>query len=159
MLNMNNAYTSKLNLLWWICVLFYSSFKKVCSYVCVCECLFHNNMQMLRQIKILYVRGALRGCRSIRPGGSGRPYYCILPVCVPAVLAVWWLQKKLAVWRKKLAVWRLSKKARQVQQERTQVVLSRYTTRKRASEESRTLRDSYCMEKHVWYVYAERIRI
>jgi len=28
------------------------------------------------------------------------------------------------------------------------LTLSRYTTGKRASEESRTLRDSYCMEKH-----------
>ena len=28
-----------------------------------------------------------------------------------------------------------------------------------ASEESRTLRDSYCMEKHFWYVYTEMIRI
>ena len=35
--------------------------------------------------------------------------------------------------------------------------LSRYTTSKRASEESRTLRDSYFMEKDVWYVYTERI--
>ena len=37
--------------------------------------------------------------------------------------------------------------------------VSRYTTGKRVSEESWTLRDSYCMEKHFWYVYTERIRI
>jgi len=54
-------------------------------------------MQMLRQIKISYVRGPLRQCRSIRPGGSGLPYYCTPPVCVPDALGA-------------LAVWRLSKK-------------------------------------------------
>jgi len=30
---------------------------------------------------------------------------------------------------------------------------------KGAFEESRTLRDSYCMDKHFWYVYTEMIRI
>ena len=42
---------------------------------------------------IFYVRGPLRECRSIRPGGSGLPYYCTPPVCVPAVLGT------LGVWR------------------------------------------------------------
>jgi hypothetical protein len=37
--------------------------------------------------------------------------------------------------------------------------VSQYTTGKRAYEESRTLRDSYCMEKHFRYVYTERITI
>ena len=34
-------------------------------------------------------------------------------------------------------------------------LVSRYTPKKGASGESRTLRDSYCTEKHFWYVYTE----
>ena len=65
----------------------------VCLYVCVCECLFHINMRMFTSNQYSYIRGQLRECRSIRPGGSGLPHYCTPPVCVPDVLGA------LAVWQ------------------------------------------------------------
>ena len=81
MLNINDVYKSKLNLLGSICVLLYSWF--VCmsvyanvSFTTICECLLHNNMRMFTSNQYSYVRGPLRVCRSIRPGASGLPYYC-----------------------------------------------------------------------------------
>jgi len=53
----------------------------VCLYVCVCECLLHNNMRMYTSNQYSNVRGPLRECRSIRPGASGLPYYCT-SICV-----------------------------------------------------------------------------
>ena len=47
-----------------------------------------------------YVRGPLRECRSIQPGGSGLPYYCTPPVCVPAVLDAL-VVKRLSTTKKK----------------------------------------------------------
>jgi len=71
----------------------------VCLYICVCECLFqnnnfrtkHNNNTTSKQHS--YVRGPLRGCRSIRSGASGLPDYCAPLVCVSVVMDA------LAVWR------------------------------------------------------------
>ena len=65
-------------LLWWLCVLFYSSF----VYTCVCV--------------FIPIQSPLRECRSIRSGASGRPYYCAPLVCISVVielLAVWWQNK------------------------------------------------------------------
>jgi len=50
----------------------------------ICEC--------IRQINIH--RSEVHCGSAFEPGGSGLPYYCTPPVCVPAVLsvlAVWWL--------------------------------------------------------------------
>ena len=125
----------------------------VCLYICVCECLLHNNVRMYTSNQ--YVRGPLQGCRSIRPGASGLPYYCAPLVCVSEViqlLAVWLHNKPV------LLIW-IHVYAFVIYSMVYCGSVSRYTTRKRACEESRTLRDSYCMEKHFWYVYTEMIRI
>jgi len=53
----------------------------VCLYVCVCECLLHNNMRMYTSNQYSNIRGPLRECRSIWPGASGLPYYCT-SICV-----------------------------------------------------------------------------
>ena len=68
----------------------------VCFYLYVCECLLHNNMRMYTSNQYSYVRGPLRECRSIRPGASGLPYYCVPLVCVSEVIelpAVWQCNK------------------------------------------------------------------
>ena len=65
----------------------------VCLYVCVCECLLHNNLRMYTSNQYSNIRGPLRECRSIRSGASGLPYYCAPLVCVSAVI------ESLAVWR------------------------------------------------------------
>jgi len=65
----------------------------VCLYVCVCECLLHNNLRMYTSNQYSNIRGPLRECRSIRSGASGLPYYCAPLVCVSAVIEL------LAVWR------------------------------------------------------------
>ena len=72
---MNNVYKCKLNLLWWVCDLFYSSFVSAYAnvfFTTICEC--------IRQINI-QISGPLRECRSIRPGASGLSYYCT-SICV-----------------------------------------------------------------------------
>jgi len=58
----------------------------VCLYICVCECLLHNNNDKTKHKNNTCVRGWLRKCRSIRSGASGLPYYCTPRVCIPAVL-------------------------------------------------------------------------
>jgi len=65
----------------------------VCLYVCVCECLLHNNVRMYMSTQYPYVRGPLRECRSIRSGASGLPFYCAPLVCISVVIEL------LAVWR------------------------------------------------------------
>jgi len=62
-----------------------------CLYICVCACLLQNNMRMYIQINIH--RSKVLCGSAFEPGGSGLPYYCTPPVCVPAVLGA------LAVWR------------------------------------------------------------
>ena len=47
----------------------------VCLYVCVRECLLHNNMRRYTSNQYSNIWGPLRECRSIRPGASGLPYY------------------------------------------------------------------------------------
>jgi len=91
MLDQNNICKSKLNLLWSICVLFYSSFVCTSAYAnvyfeTICEC--------IRQINIH--RSEVHCGSAFKPGGSGLPYYYTPPVCVPDVFGA-------------LAVWRLSK--------------------------------------------------
>jgi len=65
----------------------------VCLYVCVCECLFHNNMRMYTSNQYPYVRGPLRECRLIQSGASGLRYYCAPLVCISVVIGL------LGVWR------------------------------------------------------------
>ena len=84
--NLNNEMSkSKINLLSWMCVLSYSLF--------VCTSAYANVYFQATFNQHSCVRGPLWGCRSIRSGASGLPYYCTPPVCVPAVLGL------LAVWR------------------------------------------------------------
>jgi len=67
----------------------------VCLYVCVFECLLHNNMRMYTSNQYSYVRvwGPLQEYSSIRPGISGLLYYCAPLVCVSEAI------KLPAVWR------------------------------------------------------------
>jgi len=98
MVNIHDVFESKLNLLWCICVLFYSSFVCTSAYAnvyfkTICEC--------LRQINTR--RSEVHCGSAIEPGGSGLPYNCTPPVCAPYVLgalAVWWVSKKkhLSFW-------------------------------------------------------------
>jgi len=92
MLNKNNICKSKLNLLWSICVLFYSSFVRTSAYANV---YFKTKCECIRQINIH--RSEVHCGSVFEPGGSSLPYYCTPPVCVPDVFGA-------------LAVWRLSKK-------------------------------------------------
>jgi len=69
---------SKINLLSWMCVLFYSSFVCISAYANVYFQTIFNQHSC--------VRGPLRECRSIRSGASGLPYYCAPLVCVSEVI-------------------------------------------------------------------------
>jgi len=64
-----------------------------CLYVCVRECLLHNNMRIYMLNQYSYVRGPLQKCCSIQSGASGLPYYCTPLVCILVVIGL------LAVWR------------------------------------------------------------
>ena len=58
------------------------------------------NVYLCKCIRQINIHKSEVHCRSVfEPGGSGLPYYCTPPVCVPAVLGA-------------LAVWRFSKKKR-----------------------------------------------
>ena len=73
-LNINNVFKTKLkSIMINLCFVLFL----VCLYVCICECLPHNNMRMYTSNQYPYVRGPLRECRSIRSGASGLPYYCV----------------------------------------------------------------------------------
>ena len=91
-LNINNICKFKFDLRSTMTHLFFVLFL-VCLYVCVCECLLHNNMRMYTSNQYSYVRGPVRECRSFRSGASGLPYYCAPLVCVSEVTEL------LAVWR------------------------------------------------------------
>jgi len=74
---------SKIDLPLCICVLCYSSFVCMSAYAnfyfqITCEC--------IRQINIH--RSEVHCGSAFEPGGSGLPYYCTPPLCVPAVLGV-----------------------------------------------------------------------
>ena len=51
-----------------------------CLYICVCECLFQNNNHKTKH------KNHTNSGSAQEPGGSGLPYYCTPPVCVPEVL-------------------------------------------------------------------------
>ena len=93
MLNINNEKSKsnikmskpKINLLSWMCVLFYSSFVCVSAYVSVYfQKIFNQNS---------CVRGPLQECHLIWSGASRLPYYCAPQICVSDVI------ESLAVWR------------------------------------------------------------
>ena len=83
-LNINNVCKSKLITKMHLCFVLFL----VCVYVCVCECLLHNNMQVYTSNQYSDVRGPFLECR--RPFDlAGRfllPYYCAPLICVSAVI-------------------------------------------------------------------------